>query len=278
MPVKFISYHLVSQSIAALCSWRWPAPCPALASVAMMTMSSGKPVPSPLASMSVAMGISVLRSTVHTPSPTWLLSRTIWVVSSCRSCLFSCTISSCSESFGGVAVIRVSQDCRREGSTQASWAKEPHRPNRLGFGFFSAGEKCMMKLRGIYSSFSSKSSALKSVNITKLGQYSFKIITDLLSWKSLVKNFSTLLQNFGDRFSLAVAIIIWTSSPLKKKKPKICEVTEWMRSQIVLSAETIPEWKEFFHCLSDLTAFKLFFKVLKAFLKDGLIQTTKKYK
>lgn len=83
-----------------------------------------------------------------------------------------------------------------------------------------------MKLRGIYSSFSSKSSALKSLNITKLGQYSFKIITDLLSWKSLVKNFSTLLQNFGDRFSLAVAIIIWTSSPLKKKKPKICEVTE----------------------------------------------------
>lgn len=37
----------------------------------------------------------------------------------------------------------------------------------------------------------------------------------LLSWKSLVKNFSTLLQNFAERFSLAVAIMIWTSSPLK---------------------------------------------------------------
>lgn len=134
-----ISYHLVSQSIAALCSCRWPAPCPALASVAMMTMSSGNPVPSPLASMSVAMGMSVLRRTVHTPSPTWLLSRTMWVVSTCRSCRFSCTISSCSESFGGAAVMRVSQDCRREGSTQASWAREPHRHSRLGFGLFSAG-------------------------------------------------------------------------------------------------------------------------------------------
>ena len=105
----------------------------------MMTMSSGKPVPSPLASMSVAIGMSVLRRTVHTPSPTWLLSRTICVVSTCRSCRFSCTISSCSESFGGVAVMRVSQDCSREGSTQASWASEPQRHNKLGFGFFSAG-------------------------------------------------------------------------------------------------------------------------------------------
>lgn len=138
MSVKLTSYHLVSQSIAALCSCRCPAPCPALASVAMMTMSSGKPVPSPLASMSVAMGMSVLRRTVHTPSPTWLLSRTICVVSTCRSCRFSCTISSCSESFGGVAVMRVSQDWRREGSTQASWASVPHRHNRLGFGLFSA--------------------------------------------------------------------------------------------------------------------------------------------
>lgn len=105
----------------------------------MMTMSSGNPVPSPLASMSVAIGMSVLRRTVHTPSPTWLLSRTICVVSTCRSCRFSCTISSCSESFGGVAVMRVSQDCSREGSTQASWASEPQRHNKLGFGFFSAG-------------------------------------------------------------------------------------------------------------------------------------------
>lgn len=138
MSVKLISYHLVSQSIAALCSCRWPAPCPALASVAIMTINSGKPVPSPFASMSVAIGMSVLRRTVHTPSPTWLLSRTICVVSSCKSWRFSCTTSSCSESFGGVAVMRVSQDCRREGSTQASWAKEPHRHNRLGFGLFSA--------------------------------------------------------------------------------------------------------------------------------------------
>lgn len=136
--VKVFFYHLVSQSIAALCSCRWPAPCPALASVAMMTMSSGKPVPSPLASMSVAMGMRVLRRTVHTPSPTWLLSRTIWVVRSCKSCRFSCTMSSCSESFGGAAVIRVNQDCRREGSTQASWAREPHRHSKLGFGLFSA--------------------------------------------------------------------------------------------------------------------------------------------
>lgn len=135
---KVFSYHLVSQSIVALCSCRWPAPCPALASVAMMTMSSGKPVPSPLASMSVAMGMRVLRRTVHTPSPTWLLSRTIWVVSSCRSCRFSCTMSSCSESFGGVAVMRVNQDCRRDGSTQASWAREPQRHSKLGLGLFSA--------------------------------------------------------------------------------------------------------------------------------------------
>lgn len=145
MSVKLIIYHLVSQSITALCSCRWPAPCPALANVPMMTMSSGKPVPSPLASMSVAMGISVLRRTVQTPSPTWLLSRTIWVVSSCKSCRFSCTISSCSESFGGVAVMRVSQDWRREGSTQASWARDPHRHSRLGFGLFSAGGNRIIK-------------------------------------------------------------------------------------------------------------------------------------
>lgn len=138
MSAKVISYHLVNQSMAALCSCRWPAPCPALASVAIMTMSSGKPVPSPLASMSVAMGIRVLRRTVHTPSPTWLLSRTMWVVSSCRSCRFSCTMSSCSESFGGVAVMRVNQYCRRVGSTQASWAREPHRHSKLGLGLFSA--------------------------------------------------------------------------------------------------------------------------------------------
>lgn len=151
--VTLVSYHLVSQSIDALWSCRWPAPCPALASVAIMTMSSGNPVPSPLASMSVAMGISVLRRTVHTPSPTWLLSRTIWVVSSCRSCRFSCTISSCSESFGGEAVIRVNQDCKRDGSTQASWAREPHRHNRLGFGLFSAGDdriNPLLKLLGMW--------------------------------------------------------------------------------------------------------------------------------
>lgn len=128
----------MSQSITALCSCRWPAPCPALASVAMMTMSSGNPVPSPVVSMSVAIGMRVLRRTVHTPSPTWLLSRTIWVVRSCKSCRFSWTISSCSESLGGVAVMRVSHDCRREGSTQASCAKEPQRQSKLGFGLFSA--------------------------------------------------------------------------------------------------------------------------------------------
>lgn len=141
MKLEFLTtYHLVSQSMAALCSCRWPAPWPALARVAMMTMSSGKPVPSPLASMSVAMGMSVLRRTVHTPSPTWLLSRTIWVVSTCRSCRFSWTTSSCSESLGGVAVMRVSQDWRRDGSTHASWARDPHRQSRLGFGLFSAGD------------------------------------------------------------------------------------------------------------------------------------------
>lgn len=77
LPQKPVTHHLVSQSIAALCSCRCPAPCPALARVAIMTMSSGKPAPSPLASISVAMGMSVLSSTVHTPSPTWLLSRTM---------------------------------------------------------------------------------------------------------------------------------------------------------------------------------------------------------
>lgn len=139
--MKINSYHLVNHSIAALWSCRWPTPCPALASVVMMTISSGKPVPSPVAIMSVAIGMSVLRRTVQTPSPTWLLSRTIWVVSSCRSCRFSCTTSSCSESFGGVAVMRVNHDCSREGSTQASWAREPQRLKRLEFGLFSAGCK-----------------------------------------------------------------------------------------------------------------------------------------
>lgn len=141
MSMKINSYHFVNQSIAALWSCRWPTPCPALASVVMMTISSGKPVPSPLANMSVAIGMSVLRRTVHTPSPTWLLSRTIWVVSSCKSWRFSCTTSRCSESFGGVAVMRVNQDWSREGSTQASWAREPHRHKRLAFGLFSAGNK-----------------------------------------------------------------------------------------------------------------------------------------
>lgn len=141
MSMKIKSYHLVNQSIAALWSCRWPAPWPALASVVMMTISSGKPVPSPVANMSVAIGMSVLRRTVHTPSPTWLLSRTMWVVSSCRSCRFSCTTSSCSESFGGVAVMRVNHDCSRGGSTQASWAREPHRHKRLAFGLFSARNK-----------------------------------------------------------------------------------------------------------------------------------------
>lgn len=141
--LKINSYHLVNQSIAALWSCRWPTPCPALASVVIITISSGKPVPSPLPNMSVAIGMSVLRRTVHTPSPTWLLSRTIWVVRSCRSCRFSCTTSSCSESFGGVAVMRVNQDCSREGSTQASWAREPHRHKRLAFGLFSATSKSL---------------------------------------------------------------------------------------------------------------------------------------
>lgn len=49
-----------------------------------------------------------------------------------------------------------------------------------------------MKLRGIYSSFSSKSSALKSLNITKLGQYSFKIIT------------LTELEKLGEEFQHSV--------------------------------------------------------------------------
>lgn len=49
-------------------------------------------------------------------------------------------------------------------------------------------------------------------------------------------------------------------------------------TQPVLSVEQIPERKELFHGLADLTALKLLFKVLKAFLKDRLIQTTKKKK
>lgn len=69
------SYHLPSQSTAALWSWRCPAPCPALAKVAITTISSGKPVPSPLANISVAIGIRVLSRTVHTPSPTWLIKK-----------------------------------------------------------------------------------------------------------------------------------------------------------------------------------------------------------
>lgn len=43
------------------------------------------------------------------------------------------------------------------------------------------------------------------------------VFDDLLSWKSLVKNFNTLLQNLADKFSFAVAIMICTSSPLQKE-------------------------------------------------------------
>lgn len=41
-----------------------------------------------------------------------------------------------------------------------------------------------------------------------------------LSWKSLVKNFKTRLQNLAERFSLAVAIMICTSSPLGGREGK----------------------------------------------------------
>lgn len=44
----------------------------------------------------------------------------------------------------------------------------------------------------------------------------------LLSWNSLVKNFKTRLQNFADRLSLAVAIMICTNSPLQDKRGKGC--------------------------------------------------------
>ncbi len=192
--------------MAARCSCRCPAPCPALARVAMMTMSSGKPAPSPLASISVAMGMRVLRSTVQTPSPTWLLSRTMYEVRSCSSCLFSCTVSSWSESLGGEAVMRLNQACSLVGSTQASWASEPHRHRRLGLGLFSAeGWTQMGRVRGE----------------NQMADFWKTLHGYLLSWNSLVKNFKTRLQNFADRLSLAVAIMICTNSPLQDKRKRM---------------------------------------------------------
>lgn len=49
-------------------------------------------------------------------------------------------------------------------------------------------------------------------------------------------------------------------------------VTMWTGSSVKL----IPERKELLHGLTDLTALKLFFKVLEAFFEDRLIQTTGK--
>lgn len=85
--------------------------------------------------------------------PAYLFSRTMYVVSSWSSCLFSCTTSSWSDSFGGEVVILVSQAWRRVGSTQASWAKEPHRRRRLGLGLFSAGggERPAVSMLGVLS-------------------------------------------------------------------------------------------------------------------------------
>lgn len=85
------------------------------------------------------------RNAEHTQDRTravlYLFSRTMYVVRSCSSCLFSCTTSSWSESLGGDMVILVSQACSLTGSTQASWAREPQRRSRLGLGLFSAGGK-----------------------------------------------------------------------------------------------------------------------------------------
>lgn len=46
-----------------------------------------------------------------------------------------------------------------------------------------------------------------------------------LSWKSLVKNFRTRLQNLAERFSLAVAIMICTSSPLGGRRGEKGRIT-----------------------------------------------------
>lgn len=105
-------------------------------------------------------------------------------------------------------------------------------------------------------------------------------IQHLLSWKSLVKNFSTLLQNFAERFSLAVAIMIWTSSPLhgegklsqfyKRQPIPFFSLALWATTFRLTS----PFWEEFLHGFSGLAALQLFLQMLQTFLQDGLIQAT----
>lgn len=90
------------------------------------------------------MGLNVHLGLLGTHDPMYLFylfSRTMYVVNSCNSCRFSWITSSWSESFGGDAVMRVSQAWRRVGSTQASCAREPQRCRRLGLGLFSARDR-----------------------------------------------------------------------------------------------------------------------------------------
>lgn len=190
----------------------------------------------------------------------YLFSRTMYVVSNCNNCRFSWITSSWSESLGGDAVMRVSQAWRRTGSTQASCAREPQRCRRLGLGLFSAGDRrrgqgqwrragrgegrCKLWTRkgerplskfstsfrtfwGILSTCYHFNAIVtlrqKKCTVLARHQSSRKKITKSchsLSWKSLVKNFKTRLQNLAERFSLAVAIMICTSSPLGGRKGK----------------------------------------------------------
>jgi len=176
----------------------------------------------------------------------------MYVVSNCSSCLFSWITSSWSESLGGDAVIRVSQAWRRTGSTHASCASEPQRCRRLGLGLFSARDRPRgggqgRRARGkgkasIQASLGrpSKLSLRDSLHLVAFSCWSYTRAVDRqslaghqsslkkitkschsLSWKSLVKNFKTRLQNLAERFSLAVAIMICTSSPLKGRRGKM---------------------------------------------------------
>lgn len=100
----------------------------------------------------------------------------------------------------------------------------------------------------------------------------------------------TQLEKLGEEFQHPVAELcrqIFIGSrhhyldklTTRKKEQKISEVADKIRDvriRFVLAAEQIPERKEFLHCFADLAALKLLFKVLKAFLKDRLIQTTLK--
>lgn len=119
---------------------------------------------------------------------------------------------------------------RRQKRSQSQWKKvvgglggegcvnyEPLKGNDFNFppNFFRG-------FSPLVSIFILKFTVRQKIGTVLAGHQSFhkKIIKSChsLSWKSLVKNFKTRLQNLAERFSLAVAIMICTSSPLGSKR------------------------------------------------------------